>query len=878
MRVVYLSWFLFMGVSLMLVISIVLGRAALAESTSWQGQPIQVVSRGPGGSIPSTPFRHCNGGTLQVVHNSSNNNNHEACVFGSSGKFRIARYLTNQGTYGYLVAFAGGEEFYTLRGMCEGQDDCAYSQASDTLMLPTYINSIVSGMGFYTDVSRHISKQNNHDGSVYFLHETNGYPKEVMRGNRPAIIESATFSENGKWAAVELRTYGIARINMETFETRRVIAPGAEYGLGRDVIFELAISNDGSHIVVAGTGTGLQIYEIDESCGDTLKDDMQPGFPYPVVGCPYLPFDYNSSFPNFAGAHYPTFIDNDNAIKVAIDTRYGERINVVLAAGPRVYNANTGMLALGDSFTSGEGELEDSYYLAGTNSAPHSCHVSLRSYPYVLAGMWNVPINNVACSGARLHDIDDIPTEYYGQAGRLKNMAASDVDNMRTDSLRIFQPGIIPQASFVQRYAPALVTVGIGGNDAGFTDKLKVCLGLDTCEWAQPGEARAATAAEISSLYEPLRVRLRNLKLASPASKIALIGYPRLVAVENTCSGLVGLLLNQAERTFIDEAVLHLNTIMSTAAVSEGVLFINPQEALMGERLCEGKHLAMNGIRYGDDMAPIEALPMLKLIGSESFHPTPYGHELIANYIISQRPIIPQLSDAVISSVEQPPEPTEYWHQGLSASSSVIAKQISQPADEKIYKQGEVVLVEVPEMSLLSGSTVNVEIHSDKVALLSGEVDANGGFSASVTIPGNIPEGYHTIHVLSKNYAGAAVDIYKIIAVENSGVQEGAQIQNQPENNTNQMVLGTVSSSTSEPIKFAALINKNEPGMAGANGQVLGATKVASVAKFSPSQNKPNAANVPKLAPYGVVVLVILLVLVAAIWFERSVQRKDEKL
>src|SRR5690606_32712651 len=93
-------------------------------------------------------------------------------------------------------------------------------------------------------------------------------------------------------------------------------------------------------------------------------------------------------------------------------------------------------LALGDSYSSGEGDTErdkrtgQKYYRSWTDveedaawgQPREKCHISTRSYPYILAqGMaLGDPVNgpstrwhSVACSGARIRDVSDGNPEAY---------------------------------------------------------------------------------------------------------------------------------------------------------------------------------------------------------------------------------------------------------------------------------------------------------------------------------------------------------------------------------------------------------------------------------------------------------------------------------
>src|SRR6266404_7242459 len=135
-------------------------------------------------------------------------------------------------------------------------------------------------------------------------------------------------------------------------------------------------------------------------------------------------------------------------------------------------------LALGDSYISGEGAFQ---YLQGTDTANNQCHLSLISYPLLIGQALNYDAyHSVACSGATTDDIVNASNTYSGQL--VHKAPRQSYSNNEIDSvLSNFQPGYIDQLDFVKQYQPKVVTVSIGGNDIGFSDRLRSCLVSGTC-------------------------------------------------------------------------------------------------------------------------------------------------------------------------------------------------------------------------------------------------------------------------------------------------------------------------------------------------------------------------------------------------------------
>src|SRR5436190_6342335 len=133
-------------------------------------------------------------------------------------------------------------------------------------------------------------------------------------------------------------------------------------------------------------------------------------------------------------------------------------------AGAQVGSAATaGYVALGDSFTSGEGVPP---FLPGTDKASNQCHRSTRSYPALLAGQTGVPAKadsrSWACSGAT---IGSLYSRQWDEASQLSHLRATTT----------------------------LVTLGISGNDVGYSPVLLYCLLHVHCNLYQAPRVQAET-------------------------------------------------------------------------------------------------------------------------------------------------------------------------------------------------------------------------------------------------------------------------------------------------------------------------------------------------------------------------------------------------
>ena len=744
---------------------------------SWLGVSTKLVSETLSSSIADETL--CTG-SVQVIHLEGRDHTNNGCVFGDSDELRVASYANGQGYWVLAVSFPLEIDFHELRNLCGGTQRCAYAPKTDMFASP-YEGSI----GFFSNFSKHLVRHFDRLSlTTYYEYTDLSSPITIQRGDNTVRAAAVAFSDNGKWAIVELFSYGFMRVDLSTFSMRRVIAPSGDYGLGRDPTYELAISNTGRQVAVTGYMLGLLVYEVDSHCGDYLTIDSTTRFRWDSDPCRTASIDTASLLTGFQYGRRPSFDIRGQRLRLTAVLAGNVHRQVVISPIGLTPDHLLDYLALGDSFASGEGELDDAFYLAGTRQAPNACHVSMRSYPFLLANYWRVSTaRSIACSGATTKDVVG-STPYFGQAQRAKELVKTEADRLafETEALNGFHQGIVRQVEFAARYSPGFITIGVGGNDAGLLSKLKVCVNTDTCEWVEDDEKRFATATEIRASYFKLRESLRAIKLASPGSTVMVVSYPRIIneAANANCGVLLGTLLNTKERQFMDEAIKYLNSVIKAAAESEGVLYADIENAFLGHRLCDEQTDAMNGIRGGDDVSPVGTLPMLKLIGAESFHPTPKGHALSAQIIQSLYDTIPIGAQCYTCVHEQPaPLPSAYWSQGVVPEAGLHRQIQSSFLEPKLYTPGEKMDI-VTSSGLFDPATPNnsvkVELRSEKVLLGVADVDSEGNIATSVSLPIEISEGYHTVHLYGYSRAGELVDVYQIIAIQTAESNKGITV------------------------------------------------------------------------------------------------------
>jgi lysophospholipase L1-like esterase len=427
-----------------------------------------------------------------------------------------------------------------------------------------------------------------------------------------------------------------------------------------------------------------------------------------------------------------------------------------------LFTSTTLFRSLGDSYISGEGAFQ---YLEGTDTDGNHCHVSLVSYPALLGHDLNYnSYHSVACSGATTNDVTNISAGYKGQAK--PNTEKSKFTQIQISSiLSNFQQGYIDQLDFVKQYEPKVITLSVGGNDVGMISKLKSCINPGTCFSSY--EDRLEFVREVNSKFNSLVDTYDKLKNAgSPDMRIYVVGYPQIAKPDGDCA--LNVHLNNDEIIFTTQAINYLDGVLKAATAKAGVFYVDDEDAFYGHRFCEAGpgSVAMNGVTAGNDIPARFGGP----IGSESFHPNPFGYQLLENKILEATHKLtdpmPEANLLAALPAEAGLEILNAPHSGRAVNSVEYDNGLAQ---DLAYRQVPIdISIDGAAHSLAPGTTLQVELHSTPVSLGSLTADVGGSISTQITIPEDVPAGYHIIHFYGTDLSGRPVDIYKDIYLANT--------------------------------------------------------------------------------------------------------------
>jgi lysophospholipase L1-like esterase len=201
--------------------------------------------------------------------------------------------------------------------------------------------------------------------------------------------------------------------------------------------------------------------------------------------------------------------------------------------------ATVNYVALGDSYASGVGA--GSYY-----SSSGSCDRSPNAYPALWAAAHSpASFTFVACSGAKTTDVI--------------NSQLSSVTSSAT-----------------------LVSLTIGGNDAGFSSIMETCIleSTSSCESAI-SKAEQYVSTTLPGLLNSV---LSDIRAQAPSARIVLVGYPDFYDLNvSICIGL-----SRGDHQAIDNGINLLDGVLATAAASNGDVFADPRAQFSGHELCDG--------------------------------------------------------------------------------------------------------------------------------------------------------------------------------------------------------------------------------------------------------------------------------------------------
>lgn len=280
------------------------------------------------------------------------------------------------------------------------------------------------------------------------------------------------------------------------------------------------------------------------------------------------------------------------------------RLLPVLAGGallaaliPAVAGANTGpaYVALGDSYTAGP-------LIPDQTGSPVGCLRSTHSYPWlVAAAIGAASFRDASCQGATTADMTGSQTVPFGtNAPQLDALSAGT----------------------------AVVTLGIGGNDIGFSSIVIHCTTLSLtdpfgapCEQHYTSGGTDQLRQAIDKTAPKVAAVLAAIHQRAPHARVFLVGYPDILPNSGDgCWPLVPIAFGDVP--YLRGIEQYMNQMLATEAAANGAMYVNTYTGSIGHDFCQ-----LPGTTWVEGLVPTSP--------AEPMHPNALGEKALAAQVVA---------------------------------------------------------------------------------------------------------------------------------------------------------------------------------------------------------------------------------------------------
>lgn len=604
-------------------------------------------------------------------------------------------------------------------------------------------------------------------------HSSANYHTFTNADGSPIDIRSngIAFSANGEWLHAVATNRAQLLINTST----REIIPYTSYINSGDFAEDVAVSNDGRYVAITIPYQGLRLFDLkrcDPATGELQSRNCQSRSDIYDQLKNYVGTDDLRIFQmEFMGAN--NNLDVSAAVHNAADGTwsYGKYRLSIPNTQPSKY------LALGDSFSSGEGSYDyrspTDFYVDESNY--NVCHQSKNSYPYLIQESQNFEwFNSIACSGAQARDLSfQDSLEYlrgYPQARTLQKNSGQ-VGN----ALENFIPGYVPQMKFSDLHHPTVATVSVGGNDFGFGKIIEKCVlgGGDNdilCYFNRDEREKLANSIEdkipeLTTLFSRLKT-----SLSGSDPRLYVVGYPEIISPNGFCG--LNVAMQPTETEFTVHLTHFINQAIEAAARKAGARYVDVSKAFVDGskdyRLCGNtEQYAVNGLVFKSKTSKKPD----RIAYSESYHPNQLGQSLLAAAVLrATSNLTSRLLEVDSSAIIPESSRIELVGDTEIRYPNYDIRLVEDVSPDTMFRGDQLdvnLRLDSKDGRLPVDSDIRAEIHSDPVVL--GNLQLLGDtISGTVVIPDTIEAGYHELHIVYNDIQGNTVDMYKHLYVANS--------------------------------------------------------------------------------------------------------------
>lgn len=233
-------------------------------------------------------------------------------------------------------------------------------------------------------------------------------------------------------------------------------------------------------------------------------------------------------------------------------------------------------VSLGDSYVSGP-------FIPVQQPNPLGCLRSDHNYPHVTAGARGLNLTDVSCSGATTFDMTHSQAVTWGT-----------------------NP---PQLNAVNS-STKVVTLGIGGNDIGFSSVIENCVAGSskgptrvgqTCKDFYTAGGKDQLAAAINATAPKVATVLQQIHAKAKSAKVFVVGYPAILPNRGTgCYPQMPLTVTDVP--YLRGVEKNLNAMLKTEAGTNGAVYVDTYTPSVGFNACTAPV-----IRWVEPVVPVNA-------------------------------------------------------------------------------------------------------------------------------------------------------------------------------------------------------------------------------------------------------------------------------
>lgn len=294
-------------------------------------------------------------------------------------------------------------------------------------------------------------------------------------------------------------------------------------------------------------------------------------------------------------------------------------VTVARSLGANQQTPSGELLALGDSYMSGEGAKT---FISDTDEAGNdTCRRAPTAYAVLAIGLEDQfsHLSFLACSGARTNNV--LP-----QSGKKSECTAAQITPCAQKGEMMTQVDQVKAlVARPQGYKPSLVILTIGGNNAGFADLGEACVAPGDCTSQQNlflGNLRRVQSA-LTQTYASIRAVL-------PQTPVVVVPYPQPLAAVTSCGSIA---LTAKERKFILTFLGSLDDVIEQAAAQAHFYYLGSMVSALAVshlQLCDPLNQGGYGINFVSPES-VAGLPDQRFNPGnwlhDSFHPNEQGHQ-----------------------------------------------------------------------------------------------------------------------------------------------------------------------------------------------------------------------------------------------------------